>query len=206
VSPGNVTIESMQHEPHDDQIISEIRAGNIERFELLVERYKAHVFSIVSAHVPRDRVEELAQDVFIRAFNALGNLRERAKFEHWIAKIAVRCCYDFWRCERRKREVPLSSLSPQNRAWLEDFRAQDLAARSEERSSWEGARALLDEAFLFLSAPERTIITLVEIQGNSMAQAAEILGWSTVNVKVRAHRARKKLRAVLQQILYGGKV
>ena len=189
-------LSDMGQTPSDRAIIADILNGNINVFELLLDRYQNHVFQIVKKHVPRQNVPEVAQETFVRAFQSLGNFRERGSFKHWLSKIAVRSCYDFWREHYRNREVPVSAISDDCRNWLENILADQSLEEEKERQE---ARELLEWALGQLSPADRTVLTLTYLEEYPLAEAAELLGWSVINVKVRSYRARQKLRKVIEK-------
>lgn len=89
-------------EPDDGGLLQRIRRGEIGRFADLITRYQRHVIRIVSRRVPADRAEEVTHDVFVRAYFGLAQFSGSVSFDHWLAGIAVRTCYDFWRGQRAK--------------------------------------------------------------------------------------------------------
>ncbi|MEX5215797.1 MAG: RNA polymerase sigma factor [Nitrospiraceae bacterium] len=189
----------VHHDQENDQeLVHRILQGETDRFAELIDRYRRHVAGIVSGHVPYDQVEEVAQDVFVRAFTGLGNYSGQTPFEHWLSGIAVRTCYDFWRV-RRRREQPVSSLASEHEAWIEQTLAAESDAQFREQAGRREARDLLDWALARLSAEDRMVLTLVYLEGRSVREAAGLLGWSVVNVKVRAHRAKRAIRKILSE-------
>jgi len=189
--------------PSDSEIISRVLGGNANAFEALVHRYSRLVAGIVGKHIPRDRVDEVAQDAFVEGFRSLDSFSQTSPFGHWMAKIAVRCCYDFWRKHYRKKEVLISDLSPDAWDWMDNL----LAARSDEIFNRKAAAAeaveVLDHALGKLSAKDRMVLTLVHLEGLPVKEAAVLLGWSQTAVKVRAHRSRKKLHRILLELQDG---
>jgi len=200
--PNDQVMERMDEEPQDSEIISRVIRGDVNAFELLVGRYRALVFSIVLKHVPAEKAEDVAQDAFLEAFRSLSSFAEKSPFLHWLARITVRCCYDFWRGHRH-REIPVSSLSEDSEEWLD----QVLAARSREVFEREASRREASEVLAYalgkLSPEDRMVLTLVHLDGHPVKEAAELLGWSVVSVKVRAHRSRQKLRKIISNLLDG---
>src|ERR1043166_2793395 len=91
--------------PADDEIIRRVVAGDADLFEHLITRHRAHVSRIVGGHVPREMVEEVAHDVFVRAYTSLPTYSFRQPFPHWLATIAVRTCYDHWRSLSARKEI-----------------------------------------------------------------------------------------------------
>jgi RNA polymerase sigma-70 factor, ECF subfamily len=191
--------------PPDSEVIGRVVGGDVNAFEVIVHRYTRLVAGVVANHVPRDRVDEVAQDAFVEGFRSLGSFAHRGPFGHWMAKIAVRCCYDFWREHHRRSEISLSDLSEEAQDWMDKL----LAVQSDEAFKREMARAeareVLDHALGRLSPEDRMVVTLVHLDGQSVKEAAELLGWSTVAVKVRAHRSRKKLRRIILDLLEDGR-
>jgi RNA polymerase sigma-70 factor, ECF subfamily len=186
----------LKSEPDDGELLQHIRRGEIDRYADLISRYQRHVIRIVSRRVPEDRTEEIAHDVFVRAYVRLAQFSGSVSFEHWLAGIAVRTCYDFWR-GRKREELPVSALTNDHHRWIE----QTLAAQSEEQFHNQVRRReateVLEWALGQLSPENRAVVTLVHLDGHSVREAAQLLGWSVVNVKVRAHRARQILRTLL---------
>lgn len=183
-------------EPGDLEAIDRVLGGEVNAFEVLVERHGPTVARIVGRKVPYQEVAEVTHEVFIRAFESLGNYRPLKPLDHWLATLAVRTCYDFWREHYRRRETPLADLTPEHRAWLEDWAAGQTAgpaAGAGEYEAWE----LVDWALGRLSPEDRMTLTLVHLEEMPVAEAAELLGWSRAKVKVRAFRARRKLRELI---------
>jgi len=185
----------------DSEIIKQVMDGNADAFALLLTRYKNHVAKIVNWRVPHDAVEETAHNVFIRAYQSLPTYKEKGSFVHWISSIAVRTCYDFWREHYRVRELPMSSLSEKHREWLENVLSNTSDQSFRKRGEQEEARNVLAWALEKLSAEDRMVVELVYLEGLSVKEAAELLEWSTANVKVRLFRTRKKLRRLLSGVI-----
>jgi RNA polymerase sigma-70 factor (ECF subfamily) len=181
----------------DEEIVRLVLEGETDAFEGLVARHEAQVFRIVGRHVPRDRVEEVAQDVFVRAFTSLATFSGRSVFSHWLATLAVRACYGFWREAYRSREIPMSALGEEGEKRLQRTLTAQAGLSFQERASAKDDRELLHWALAKLSPENRMVLTLVHLEGRSVREAAELLGWSQINVKVRAHRARMTLRKLL---------
>jgi RNA polymerase sigma-70 factor (ECF subfamily) len=204
----------MKREPGECDEVGAIRAvravlaGDVDAFAVLVGRYERRVASIVARHVPRDQVAETAHEVFVRAFQSLSGYKERSPFEHWLSSIAVRTCCDYWRGRGRRRETLESDLpggSEDDRSFIDNVADEagggdPVAAEVERR---EAAR-LLHLALGRLSAEDRMVVSLVHLEGASVAEAAALLGMSAANVKIRAFRARGKLRAFLAGLMADG--
>lgn len=184
----------------DARIIRQVIDGNVNAFEALVEKYQPHVFRLVRKHAPLPEVEELSQEVFIRAYQGLAGYKGKTPFKGWLSGIAVRTCYDFWRKRYRSPEFAMSSLSDAQQEWLERTLRDDSGEVLAEKASEEAEQALLAYALDRLSPEDRMVMELVYLEGYSGKEAARLLGWTVANVKVRAYRCRKKLKAIIQQL------
>ncbi len=187
-------------EREDLDIISEVLDGDTNRFEVLIDRHREHVFRIVGRRVPREDVDETAHEVFVRAWSSLASYRGKSPFQHWLSKIAVRTCHDYWRNRYRSKESPMSSLDEDHADWLENTMTEEPDASFNRNESRMMAREITMMALAQLSPADRTVIELVHLEERPVREAADLLGWSTANVKVRAHRARKKLRKILEKM------
>jgi RNA polymerase sigma-70 factor (ECF subfamily) len=182
------------------QLLRRIREGETDRFAELIDRYQRHVGRIVARRVPADRVSELVHDVFVKAYLNLTQFSDSVPFEHWLAGIAVRTCYDFWRA-RSREDVPVSALSEEHHRWIEQALSSQSDLRFRDQTAGREAADVLEWALRQLSPENRAVLTLVHLDGYSVRETAQLLGWSQVNVKVRAHRARQALRAMLRHTL-----
>jgi RNA polymerase sigma-70 factor, ECF subfamily len=188
-------------EEADVELIGRVLDGDINAFEGLVNRYRPRVFGIVMKHVPAESAEDVAQETFLEAYRSLGSFSGRSSFGHWLSRIATRCCYHFWRERRESPTVSVSSLSDNAEEWMDRV----LAAGSHESFLKEAAKQeaaeVLTHALGKLSAADRMVLALVHLDGYSVQEAADLLGWSTVAVKVRAHRSRRKLRKIIGDLV-----
>jgi RNA polymerase sigma-70 factor, ECF subfamily len=179
----------------DAEILVRIRKGAVDDFGELVQRHQGHVFAILYRY-ERDyqKLEDLAQDTFLKAWRSLGQFDGRAPFENWLARIAVRVGLDHLRREyRRRREVAIPDLGEDALDWLRN---------GDEHSELEARQAaeVLAVALRELSPAEQVVITLQELEGRSVKEICQRTGSSNVAVRVRALRARKKLRRALERL------
>ena len=188
--------------PADAEIVARVLSGDVNAFQILIERHQLHVLKIVCGKVPREAELEVAQDAFARAFTSLKTFDSSRPWRNWLSGIAVRTCSDYWRERRWRREIPHSSLSEAEQVWLEK-RVQETgsAGAGMDPSQQVEARQLLDWALEHLPPQDRLVLILVHVEEYSVAEAAEMLGWGQAKVKVRAFRARKKLRSILASVL-----
>ena len=191
----------MQNDPiksSDTEIVRRVLDGDVNAFESLLIRYKDTVLKIIKKHVPYNDVEETIQNVFLRAYQSLPSFKGESGFRQWLSSIAVKTCYDFWRKTYRSREIPMSVLTEKHQNWLEEVITEQSEQAINEKGSKNEARELLDWALRRLSAEDRMVMELVYLEGLSGKEAADLLGWSVSNVKVRCFRSRKKLEKILE--------
>ena len=184
---------------NDAEVVRLVVDGDVNAFEVLLQKYQGHVLKIVKKHIPYEQSEEVAHNVFVRAYKSLPGFKNTSSFQHWLSSIAVRTCYDFWRKEYRNREVPISTLSEKQQHWIDAVTAEQANRLFYEQEAQQEAQEVLSWALNKLSAEDRMIVELVYLEELSGKEAAELLGWSVANVKVRSFRARKKLEKLLRK-------
>jgi RNA polymerase sigma-70 factor (ECF subfamily) len=184
-------------EPTDAELIAAVLDGDTASFEPLIRKYQPRVFATARRYARREsEVEDIVQEVFIKAFQKLKGFRGEAPFEHWLMRLAVRTCYDFLRSHQRNRETAFSELTEPEADWLERFVVQpDMAGENAD-----AARQLVDKILSRLPLAARMVITLLEIEGRPVKEIAAMTGWSVPLVKVRAFRARGEMRKILKSI------
>jgi len=181
----------------EPELISAVLKGDAASFEPLVQKYSPRVFATARRYARREsEVEDIVQEVWLKAFQKLGSFRGEAPFEHWLMRLAVRTCYDFLRGHQRNRESSFSDLSEPEEDWLDRFVSQPDSAGADS----DAARVLVARVLDQLSPPARLVITLLEIEDRSVKEIAQLTGWSVPLVKVRAFRARAEMKKVLAKI------
>ncbi len=185
---------------NDSEIVARVLEGDVDVFEDLLTRHKGHVLKVVSRRVPYEHVEEVAHEAFIKAYQSLSMFKGTGAFKHWLTTIAVRTCYDFWRKHYKKRELAMSSLSEKHQEWLEQVLSSESPQGISEKSREKEAGEILNWALAKLSPEDRMVMELVYLEELSEREAANLMGWSIANVKVRAFRARKKMKKALDLI------
>ena len=141
-------------------------------------------------------MEDITQEVWLKAFQKLGSFRGEAPFEHWLMRLAVRTCYDFLRAHQRNRETAFTELTEPETDWLDRFVHEPETAVENA----DAARLLIERVLEKLSPAARLVITLLEIEDRSVKEISKITGWSVPLVKVRAFRARAEMRKILTRI------
>src|SRR5258708_2382801 len=184
-------------EPSEAEMIADVVKGNSASFEPLIQKYSPRIFATARRYARREsEVEDIVQEVWLKAFQKLKSFRNEAPFEHWLMRLAVRTCYDFLRGHQRNRETVFSELSEPETDWLERFVHQPDSASE----SADAARLLVQRLLDQLPPPARLVITLLEIEDRSVKEISRLTGWSVPLVKVRAFRARLEMRKLLAKI------
>jgi len=179
------------------ELIAAVLKGDAASFEPLVVKYSPRVFATARRYARREsEIEDIVQEVWLKAFEKLGSFRSEAPFEHWLMRMAVHTCIDFLRAHQRNRETPFADLTEPEKDWLDRFVSQPNAASENA----EAARLLVGRLLERLSPAARLAITLLEIEERSMKEVAELTGWSVPTIKVRAFRARAEMRRALSRI------
>jgi RNA polymerase sigma-70 factor (ECF subfamily) len=179
------------------ELIAAVLKGDAASFEPLIQKYSPRVFGTARRYARRDsEVEDIVQEVWLKAYQKLAGFRGEAPFEHWLMRLAVHTCYDFLRRHQRNREASFSELTEPEEDWLNRFVSQPETASEDT----DAARKLVGRIMDQLSPPARLIITLLEIEDRSVKEISKLTGWSVPLVKVRAFRARAEMRKVLARI------
>ncbi len=167
----------------------------------LVDHLYPLVIKIVRSHLPwRMAEEDLAQDVYLKMFANLHQYRGEMPFEHWVSRIAVTTCIDKLRYQKRRPELRWADLGEKEAQVIE----ATLSGGDEPRPDHgEPAKEILDQLLGRLGPEDRLVINLLDLEQKSVAEIMEITGWKASAVKVRAHRARKKLKKHLEELEKG---
>jgi RNA polymerase sigma-70 factor (ECF subfamily) len=179
----------------DAELLQRIRNGAHDEFAELVRRHQAHVFAILYRY-ERDphRLEDLAQDTFLKAWRALAQFDGRAPFQHWLSRIAVHAALDHLRKQKRTRnEIGFPELGDDALDWL---RSPTEKSELETNAACE----VLNAAMRQLLPNDRLVLTLLELEERTVKEISALTGWSSVSVRVRALRARARLKKVLQEM------
>ncbi len=158
----------------------------------LVRRLYPLVLRMVRSHRPQRAAEEdLCQMIFIKIFQKLPQFSGKVPLEHWVSRIAINTCINQIRAEKARPELRHADLSEEQVSVIQSLGAMENDA-SPDRALV--ARDLVEHLLASLKPAERLVIDLLYLQQRSVAEIKEITGWSATHVKVRAFRARQKLK------------
>jgi RNA polymerase sigma-70 factor (ECF subfamily) len=172
--------------------------GTVEAFEELVRRHQQRVFAVVARILHRrEDVEEIAQQVFLKAYVSIRRFDMRSAFSTWLYKIAVNECWDSLRKKKVRPLVYESDLSEEQVQRLDTHASTGRGPASpDERAQ---ARELVDLLLSSLSEEDKRILLLKEVEGLSVQEIAEIFGLNVNTVKVRMFRARAAMMDVYRR-------
>jgi RNA polymerase sigma-70 factor (ECF subfamily) len=161
------------------RLIARSAAGDPDAFAAVVRRHERRVFRLAGRFFrQRADVEDTAQETFLIAWRKLGTYRGEAPFESWLTRVCLNACYARLKAAKPAQplfEIDLATSDPSPDVHLE-----------------------VERLLATLSPDDRFVLLMLDGEGWSVAEIAEKLGWTRINVRVRAHRARRKLRARLE--------
>ena len=169
-----------------------------EAARALVRRLYPLVVKVVRAHRPRRTEEEdLCQMIFIKVFQKLSQFSGKVPLEHWVSRIAVNTCLNQIESEKVRPELRHADLSDEEKAVVEALAVSSDELAPDHRFA---SRQLVEHLLGALKPVERLAIDLLYLQGRSVEEIRKLTGWSAALVKVRAFRARKKMKDQLAKI------
>jgi RNA polymerase sigma-70 factor (ECF subfamily) len=187
----------MQHDSFDEEdSLRRIEQGDEVAARKLLHHFHPFVLKLVRAHLPRRISEEdLVQMIFIKAFHKLNQYNGRTPLEHWISRIAVNTCLNALKAEKIRPEWRLGDFSEEIAAGIEKLAATEIDTATND--DFDLARKLVTELVAQLSPEDRLVITLLHLEEKSVEEIHALTGWSRSGIKVRAFRARAKMKKML---------
>jgi RNA polymerase sigma-70 factor (ECF subfamily) len=186
----------------DDGVSRELVAAVLQQDEAaareLVRRLYPLVAKLVRAHRPaRSAEEDLCQMIFIKILQNLSQFSGKAPLEHWVSRIAINTCLNQIQMEKARPELREADLSEEQVAVI-----QNLAATTAELAPDQSfaSRQLVEHLMKALKPAERLVIDLLYLQQRSVTEIQRVTGWSGALVKVRAFRARQKMKKQMSMI------
>lgn len=178
----------------DSHYIERVLNGDTAAYASLVAKHKNLVFSIALKILnSREDAEEVAQDCFLKAFQALKTFEGKSKFSTWLYRIVYNAAIS----RTRKKKI---DLIPMDNYVIHNYTEDDLSGGIEGLGA-EERRIMVERALERLPGDDNLLITLFYKGDNSIDEISEITGLSVSNVKVRLHRIRKKLYEELSETM-----
>ena len=191
----------MSDQNPDLKVINSVLNNNVDDFVVLVNKYRSKVFSLTAKRIPVNDVEDVAQEAFIRAFKNLNTFSQKKPFENWLSIITLRTCCDYWRKNSRRKEFTAPADDSAHLKWLEIVATEMSSEQYARKTNNKDIKELLNWTLEKLSIDDRTLIEMIYFEGHTIKEAAEVLEWGSSKTKVRAMRARSKMRKILSKLI-----
>ena len=187
----------MQHDNFDEKdSLRRVEQGDEVAARELLRHFHPFVLRLVRAHLPRRISEEdLVQMIFIKVFHKLNQYRGRMPLQHWISRIAVNTCLNALKAEKIRPEWRLGDFSEEIAAGIEKLAVTEIDTATND--DCDLARKLVTELIAQLPPEDRLVITLLHLEEKSVEEVHALTGWSRSAIKVRAFRARAKMKKML---------
>ncbi len=171
-------------------------------FNEIVRRFSPRVFSFASRFFRRPHLaEEAAQEVFLKIFVQIKSFDGRGSLEGWVTRITINTCINLLRAAKRQPELTVSDLTEDETAWLENKIYDASAARYQSEEDKLIAADLVNRVLETLPPEEVLVLTMIDGEGASIKEVAGATGWGESKVKVKAFRARRRMREAVEKLL-----
>src|ERR1700758_5834177 len=188
----------------EQELVEKARSGDASAFNQIVSAYRRRILGTISRLIGRpEDVEDVAQEVFMRLYFSLDQLRTAEVFEPWLYRLTVNACYDYLRRAKRRHESRMADLSEQ-----QVIMADSLAGgRQEDDERQEGqVREFMDALFQHVSEEDRLLLTLKEVEGLFLKELERVYGVNENALKVRLFRARQRVLKAYKAAVANGKM
>ena len=182
----------------DDSLVRRVQKGDWDAFEILVLKYQERIFRVVRRFLgDRDQVEDLAQEVFIRAYRSVGAFEGKSSFYTWLYKIALNTCRNHYRSIGRRPE----GSTVDGEAIFEKLAGREGGPEKDafRAEFWDVVSKSMEE----LPREQREVIVLCDLEGLSYEEIAGIVGSPVGTVRSRVFRGRRALQKLLKPYLRG---
>ena len=188
----------------DPETVQLAQSGDASAFNEIVRSYRSRILGTVFRLIGRpEDVEDVTQDVFVRLYYSLDQLRLPQVFEPWLHRLTVNTTYDHLRKRRRSGSVAMAELSEEQVTAAD---ASESGKRHEEDVRHDEVRQVVGALFESISDDDRILLTLKEIEGMSLKELQEIYNVKENALKVRLFRARKRALKALESLKNQGKI
>ncbi|HEY7211896.1 MAG TPA: sigma-70 family RNA polymerase sigma factor [Bryobacteraceae bacterium] len=188
----------------EPELIERARAADGQAFNQIVLAYRKRILGTISRLIGRpEDVEDVAQEVFVRLYYSLDQLRAAEVFEPWLYRLTVNAAYDYLRRRKRRAESRMSDLSEQ-----QVLMADSAAGLKQDESEREKGRVrdLMNSLFQNVSDEDRLLLTLKEVEGLSLKELEQIYHVKENALKVRLFRARQRVLKAYNMASESGRI
>lgn len=173
------------------ELIARARGGDDAAFNQVIQAYRKRILGTIARLIGRpEDVEDVAQEVFVRLYYSLDQLRTPEVFEPWLYRLTVNAAYDYLRRQRRRSESRMSDLSEQQVTMAD---AAEGGRQSDEETRRTKLRETVNELLGAVSEEDRILLTLKEVEGLSLKELEAIYNVNENALKVRLFRARQRV-------------
>jgi RNA polymerase sigma-70 factor, ECF subfamily len=188
----------------EQQLIENAKDGNAAAFNQVVLAYRKRILGTISRLIGRpEDVEDVAQEVFVRLYYSLDQLRSAEVFEPWLYRLTVNASYDYLRRIKRRHESRMADMT-EAQVVMADSAAG--GKRSEEDEQKSEIREFVNALFSKVSEEDRILLTLKEVEGLSLKELEQIYNTNENALKVRLFRARQRVLKAYQAAKTNGKL
>jgi len=174
--------------------IEAVKNGNVQAFSFLVDKYQKMVYLLALKLLKKpEEAEEMAQDTFVKAFQKLDSYEGKSKFSTWLYRITYNACIS----ELRKRRIEFKSIEDRQISEQDEQQMHDYYRETKK----EDQEKYLNLALERLPEDDQVLVTLYYYENQSMDEISMITGLTVSNIKVKIHRARKKMYELLHEML-----
>src|SRR5476649_1675562 len=178
--------------------LARVRARDQLAARELVDHLYPLVLRIIRTRRPRRVAEEdIAQDIFLKMFTRLDQYEGNVPFTHWVSRIAVTTCIDHLRAQQRRPEFRWADLSETEAEVLDNVLTNENDVDAGEALA---SRELVEKLLSQIKPDDRMVLQMLDLEQKSLAEISQLTGWNTTLIKVRAFRARRKLRKLFEEL------
>ena len=188
----------------EQELIEKARTGDAAAFNQIVLAYRRRILGTISRLIGRpEDVEDVAQEVFVRLYYSLDQLRTAEVFEPWLYRLTVNASYDYLRRARRRNESRMADLSEQ-----QVLMADSIAGGRQEKEANQRSRVreFMEALFGHVSEEDRLLLTLKEVEGLTLKELEQIYRVNENALKVRLFRARQRVLKAHRAAVADGKL
>ena len=188
----------------EQQLIEKAKGGDSGAFNQVVTAYRKRILGTISRLIGRpEDVEDVAQEVFVRLYYSLEQLRTAEVFEPWLYRLTINACYDYLRRTKRRPEFRMADLTEEQVIMADSAAGGKRNAEDEEKGR---VREFVNELFRHVSEEDRLLLTLKEVEGLSLKELEAVYKVNENTLKVRLFRARQRVLKAYQTAKANGKL
>ncbi len=188
----------------DSELVNLAAQSDESAFNEMVRRFSPRVFRFAARFFRRHSlVEEASQEVFLKIFVQIKSYDGRGSLEGWVTRITINTCINLLRSAKRQPELTISDLTSDESTWLEGKILETSTEHYQKEEDKLIAADLVNRVLELLPPEDRLVLTMIDGEGSSIKEVTAATGWGESKVKVKAFRARRRMREAVQKLLEG---